>query len=317
MNKPLISVIIPAYNAEVFIWECIDSIVNQTIQDWELIIVDDGSIDGTAKIVDSWQSKDPRVKVIHQANGGVSKARNMGIELAQGDYVTFVDADDCIVPQYLESLTTSIGDADLSLFPMTPVMSNKEIQDDSKPFIISYTKYSLQEGYVVASKKGLLHPPYCKCYKNETIKAKNIRFDGNLAMGEDLMFNLSYLEYCNNIIIGDNSIYYYIKGNSVLSKTIRKDYADLQLLFYNKREEFCKRHNIDFSLAPYRYPILYDAFSSIARAGNLSKKEKREALDRITYSELADSYLANNSSGSIKELLFRLVLRFPFINKLL
>lgn len=316
MKEPLVSVIVPAFNAGLYIERCINSIINQTVDDWELIIIDDGSKDLTPTICDSFAKQNTNIHVIHKPNGGVSAARNTGINEAKGTYITFVDADDCIVPQYLESLCSSIGDADFCVFPMTPVMSEKDIPQTNALFDVSSAYYTLQAGYVVASKKGLLHPPYCKCYKNMIIQNHNIRFDESIAMGEDLLFNLSYLDYCKDMVIGDNPIYYYIKGNSVLSKTIRKDYADLQLLFFETRENFCKRHNIEYSLVPYSYAILYDAYSSIAKASNLSSEDKHDALDRISLSDLTKDYLNRGKAGGFKELIFRALLRFPIINKL-
>lgn len=317
MNEPLISVVVPAYNAERFIDKCIKDVVDQTFSGWELIIVDDGSKDSTGDIADKWAKADARIRVVHKHNGGVSSARNAGINEAKGCYITFVDADDRIMPQYLDVLCSSIGDADMSIFPMIPVASEEEIPTLFETIVVKSSRYFLQEGYVVASERGLLHPPYCKCYKKEIIRSHNLRFDESIAMGEDLLFNLSYLEHCQEMVIGDNPIYYYIKGNSILSKTIRKDYADLQIEFYNRREDFCKRHNIDYSLAPFRYAILYDAFSSIAKAQNLSKKEKQDAIDSLSASKLAKDYLCLAKPSNIKELLFRMLIRINFLNKIL
>lgn len=96
-----VSVITPVFNGESFIKSAVQSVFSQTLQDWELIVVNDGSSDGTAAILDGLD--DPRIRVVHQANGGVSSARNAGLELAQGEYVTFLDADDCLLPDALRA----------------------------------------------------------------------------------------------------------------------------------------------------------------------------------------------------------------------
>ena len=97
LNNEKISIIIPVYNVEKYIDKCIDSIVNQTYQNLEIILVDDGSPDNCPKMCDEWAKKDDRIKVIHKANGGVSSARNVGIEQAQVEYICFVDSDDYIL----------------------------------------------------------------------------------------------------------------------------------------------------------------------------------------------------------------------------
>lgn len=100
----MVSVIVPIYNCEKYLQECIESILAQTYTDWEMILVDDGSTDSSGRIADSYAATDPRIRVAHFANGGLSAARNKGIELAQGEYITFVDADDALFPDAVMSL---------------------------------------------------------------------------------------------------------------------------------------------------------------------------------------------------------------------
>lgn len=102
--KPLISVIIPIYNVEKFLEECISSVVEQTYRHLEIILVDDGSPDGCPLMCDKWAERDSRIKVIHKANGGLSDARNAGLEVASGDYIAFVDSDDWIMPEMYEKM---------------------------------------------------------------------------------------------------------------------------------------------------------------------------------------------------------------------
>lgn len=114
---PLISVIIPAYNTEAYLARCLDSVLSQTLTDFELLLIDDGSTDGTAAIADRYAEADSRVKVIHKENGGVSSARNRGLEVARGEFITFVDSDDTVQPTYLEKLYTALCEtgADISV----------------------------------------------------------------------------------------------------------------------------------------------------------------------------------------------------------
>ena len=120
MNEnPKVSFIIPCYNVEPYIEKCINSITRQTISEIEIIPVDDGSPDGTGKILDRLAEKDPRIKVIHKENAGVSAARNSGLQLAIGDYIVFVDGDDFIAEDYAEYMLTLINQTGADVFVST------------------------------------------------------------------------------------------------------------------------------------------------------------------------------------------------------
>ena len=105
MTQPTISIIVPVYNSEKYLGACIDSILSQYFRDFELILVDDGSRDSSPHICDDYTQKDSRVKVIHKENGGVSAARNDGLDIAKGEYVTFIDSDDWVERDYLSTLS--------------------------------------------------------------------------------------------------------------------------------------------------------------------------------------------------------------------
>lgn len=107
-NKDLITVVVPVYNVETFLDECVASLVKQTCRDLEILLVDDGSTDGSGKMCDLWAEKDPRIRALHKENGGLSDARNAGLREAKGKYVAFVDADDVLAPAFLECLYTQI-----------------------------------------------------------------------------------------------------------------------------------------------------------------------------------------------------------------
>ena len=104
MNKPLISIIIPVYNAEKYLKKCLDSVINQTYKNLEIILVDDGSTDKSPEICDKYAEKDSRIIVLHKENGGVSSSRNAGLDIFKGEYLSFVDSDDYVEPDYIEYL---------------------------------------------------------------------------------------------------------------------------------------------------------------------------------------------------------------------
>ena len=317
MTDSLVSIIVPAYNAEKNIANTIESVLSQSVNNWELVIIDDGSTDSTPTICDNYANKDYRIRVIHKQNGGVSAARNTGLECTRGQYITFIDSDDFVHPQYIEALSSSIANADICVFKMTSVASVDEVPKVHTSLSICSNTFNLNDAYVSMCEMGVLHPPFSKLYKRSIIDKFGLRFDVEIAMGEDLLFNIDYLDHCQTAIIGQNSIYYYITGNSVLSKTIRQDYGDLQLRFYEVREKFCEKHSINYSLKSRLYSILRDAFGSIAKAPNLTKEVKESSLERIRKSDVTQKYLHETSSLSYSEFIFRLVLKYSIFNFLI
>ena len=131
---PLISIIVPVYNVEKFIDCCINSIISQTYENFELILVDDGSPDNCPVICDTWGKKDTRIKVFHKSNGGLSDARNFGIKYAKGDYITFIDSDDFVSSFYLETLYNLIvnNNADISCAKHINFIDKSKVLEDNK-----------------------------------------------------------------------------------------------------------------------------------------------------------------------------------------
>lgn len=127
--QPLISVIVPIYNVEKYVGECVDSIINQTYKNLEIILVNDGSTDSSGKICDCYVEKDSRIKVIHRENGGLSEARNSGLDIAKGEYLTFVDSDDVIVSDCIEMLYNLLINkgADVSTGALTPFYDGEKL----------------------------------------------------------------------------------------------------------------------------------------------------------------------------------------------
>ena len=201
MNTPLISVIIPVYNTESFLKQCINSILGQTYQNWELLLINDGSTDGSPQICNEYQKKDSRIHVFHQANSGVSAARNLGIMQAKGKWITFVDSDDWVENRYLESFKT---DADLNLQGL--FYGNKRIV---------YTASAIsQNPAAMYIRKGFVYGPYCKLFKIDIIRKNHLRFNEKLSFGEDLLFTMQYLIHCKSLSVVSYSGYHYMLRNT-------------------------------------------------------------------------------------------------------
>ena len=178
--EPIISIIVPVYKVEKYIHECIDSILNQTLKNIEVILIDDGSPDECPRICDEYAHKDSRVIVIHQKNQGSSSARNSGIKVANGKYLAFVDSDDVISPLMFETLISNGKNADIIECNVTQNKGKLQINKDS--FYVKEYKENILTEYLKSNKVGV----WCRIYKRELIQ--NIEFEVG-AFSEDVMWS--------------------------------------------------------------------------------------------------------------------------------
>ena len=187
---PEISVIVPVYNTEQFLSRCIESILKQSFTDYELLLVDDGSTDGSGAVCDAYAEKDERIRVFHKENGGVSSARNRGIDEAYGDFLTFVDSDDLINETYLEHLMSK--NSDLAVAGLKHVKGG--FVDFKVPKQASYISMMEMPMHWNTPEMNYLYCyPVAKRFRKDIINENNIRFDENLFYQEDLCFVLSYM----------------------------------------------------------------------------------------------------------------------------
>lgn len=266
----MISIIIPIYNVSQYLNECIQSVVNQSYKDFECVLIDDGSSDGCEMICDQWAQKDSRIKVIHQSNQGVSKARNRGIAEAQGEYIIFIDSDDWIDPNYLNELFQPIEkyNVDLVVCGLQQQYNNGTFQNYSyKTGIIKIEKQFTNE-FTDINKQFLLFGPVIKLYRKSIIQKHNIHFPPEYTYGEDLIFNYNYLEYVKAIYIVNQCLYHYrIIGSGTLSSIKRINQFEIDYAQWNILKDFFYRKNLwnDNSIS-YLYHRLwwcmYDAILS-------------------------------------------------------
>lgn len=218
--QPLISIIIPVYKVEKYIRRCIDSVIAQTYHDWELILVDDGSPDRSGVICDEYAAKDSRISVYHKENGGVSSARNLGLDKAKGEWVTFVDSDDTILPDCLNICVETIKRNNLDMLQYSFELVNPE----GKPVgertvrsgVLSFDEY-VSNGSVAFSACSTF-------FKRESIIRNKLYFSENLKYAEDLQFTLRYMSFCNRIMSIDKLLYkYYMNPQSATHGKSKKE----------------------------------------------------------------------------------------------
>lgn len=241
-----ISVIIPIYNVAPYLKQCIKSVLSQTHTDFECILVDDGSSDGSSEICDSFKETDSRIRVLHQCNKGVSAARNAGIDISTGDFITFIDSDDWVENDHLELLFKSQqeNNSELSLLGFElNTKSGTTYYTPAQSTVFGLNIHNTPQ-FIDLCNKHLLFSPCFKLYLSSVIKKHHISFNPDLDYGEDLIFNISYLNYIRKISCIDKAKYHYriVDGNISLSTKPRdkqfdtnyKQWLELKKFFADK-----------------------------------------------------------------------------------
>ena len=240
---PKISIVIPIYNTSEYLRECLKCVVNQTLEDIEIILVDDGSTDNSADICREYMEKDSRVKLIQQENAGAAAARRTGTMAATSPYIGFVDSDDTIEPDMYETLLEHMGDCDLvtsmvrrddgslwkDYLPTGAYSSSEEMQ------------YIIDNMLVIGNSltRGICGSMVCKLFKTNIARTVFDSVDLKIHSGEDTEFILRYILKCKSICITDLCKYYYRNRNGSLVHSIHHDYLiNLNLMYLSLREAF-------------------------------------------------------------------------------
>lgn len=218
-HKPLVSVIVPIFNAENSLSWCIDSVCEQSFTDFELILINDGSTDKSKELCDYYAKKDARIKVFSNVrNRGVSAARNWGLKISLGDYIVFVDSDDWLEGGFLKSALTKVREVNADWYIcgfveekyMSGKVSSETIYSLKTPRI--YHVSELLEAYNNEFEYGITSA-WGKVYISKLIRENNLFFDEGMSLGEDTNFNLRYLMYCSVVLFDNEVFYHYIRGN--------------------------------------------------------------------------------------------------------
>ncbi len=225
-NRPLISVIVPIYGIERYLGICIESIICQTYQNLEIILVDDGSPDRCSEICDLYAKKDKRIKVIHKANGGLVSARKAGIAAASGEFVGYVDGDDWIKPTFYESLYSAIGDADLAVAGQTRVLFDNAVAIRSNVPAGEYAGDKLASMLREAISCGEFYKPgittyvWNKLFRKDLLEQYQLAVNNAITIGEDAAVVYPLLSKCRKIVVIDNFDYCYRqREDSMLKKS--------------------------------------------------------------------------------------------------
>lgn len=268
-----ISIIVPVYNTEKYIGNCIESILKQSEKDFELLLIDDGSKDQSVEICDRYAAKDRRIKVIHKPNGGVSSARNLGLDTAKGKMIFFIDSDDTVGPDYLKNLE---------------ILSDEEfVQSGVKVLENDYLKAEMSHENIFKDfnrfwmESRQQWPSMC-CLSRKVIEDNHLRFDTNLKMGEDGLFNQIFISKCKKIRRTTFNQYYYNSDNlESASHKFYEDRLEQQLLLIKKLEEHFSDEDLNRIRWDYWHEVLnhYNVKGVTSTEPEIRKISKKKIID--------------------------------------
>lgn len=248
MSQEKISVIVPVFNVEAYLPQCLDALLGQTYRHAEFLLIDDGSTDCSAPICDDYARRDERVRVLHQKNGGAAHARNVGMNLASGAYIAFVDSDDVPHPDYLEKLLQQMEDngADISVCAYQKLfVSRREVQKNLRTGVLSAEEYL--GDFIRDWNCGLL---WNKLFRRDVLRS--VRFEEGHVI-DDEFFTYKAVLNAKKVVLRDETLYDYRQRNSgVMSRGKKARILMDRMEYYPER----------FELVTKRYPALYTAYLS-------------------------------------------------------
>lgn len=314
----MISVIVPIYNIEEYLPACIESILNQTYKDLEILLIDDGSTDNSGKICDEYAEKDKRCIVIHQQNKGRSEARNTGLNHAKGEYISFIDSDDYIHPQMLEILyeTLQTGDYDFSMILYKKAYNLEQFQS-----ITEYTTQELDQSQLIYSlynnssqKKNTylgmnFHVVWNKLYKKALIS--DTLFMQTAA--EDTVFNNTIYLKCTKVIVINKEMYYWVQRPTSIThqnQGINLTYINRILSCYQCLKDMPENNS------NYKAAILEDLYKIMIiynfEVQNTVLKTNFEELKQYVKNKTFSEFLSNRQIPRLKKNVLLLFLYLPF-----
>lgn len=308
--KPKISIIVPVYNVEKYLDRCINSLVRQTFKSYEILLIDDGSTDNSGDICDQFSEKYSNIRVFHLKNGGVSRARNFGIEKALGDYIMFCDSDDYVDKQWCEILYNYI-----ILYPNSWIgtgLYNINHYDKFKKMILyDYEKKFnriKKDKYYQIMQSGLSGFLVIRIYERKKIINNKLKFKDSLTYGEDVIFNCEYLNISDDIVMINKPLYYYVKyDNTTLSSQYYPNKFTLIKNIYSARKKFISEEYKNQFYNEYMYYFI------LALKDTFNKKNKSNILNKLKYNHNAiNSYefiecLQNSNKTGESKLYIRLL----------
>lgn len=281
-NNKKISIIIPIYNAELYIRRCLESLINQTYKNIEVVCVNDGSIDNSLKILEEYTNKDGRIVIINQKNKGVSSARNIGIKKSSGDIITFIDVDDWIEYDYIELVMKFYNENNCDMLKTNYMISD----GNNKNFVYSYSEHSKKisndEMLKILSCDQFFNCVWGTFYDAKTLKNDEIVFDENIIFAEDLLFqSICYRNFKNIYWLNCPKYNYFVNLNGACRSNNTKH-------LIKKCQDAYYVYSYIYSLGNYKktiykimYPIIFESINYIMKNSKTTYKEFRKYISLI------------------------------------
>ena len=281
-----ISIIIPVYNAEKYISRCIESVLAQTFTDWELILVDDGSKDSSLSICESFANTNSRIKIISQKNSGPSAARNKGLEIAKGEYICFIDADDWFDKELLKAYTDALTITKWDIIFQSFIRETIDGNELSTVFSTSMDTdaYTKEEIICKLYKEHVYGWSWCKMFRRYIIEKYKIRFDESLNLWEDELFTSQFLKYASSVKTIDCKHYHYVQYKQSLMNT-NNTYLKRLALSEIMNEALLPISNnelLDYTNNTYNYNLKFSLLMALMNKPDhqCSKQYKLELLQK-------------------------------------
>lgn len=292
-----ISIIIPVYNTESYIEECIESILAQSFVDFEAIFIDDGSQDNSFAVINKFVNQDDRIKLYHQNNAGVSAARNLGLNYATGDYIAFIDSDDTIEPDYLNRLYQCVAQYSPDIV-LSGIVYMKNGAETSR-VVLNEDALSLEteKDLIHFFKTPLLTSPVSKLYKRQIICDNKLKFDTSISFAEDKDFNLQYFQHIRNAYALSFSGYFYREVENSLSHKkyeyqyrIENRHWSIKMRLFQSLRDYSSEGKC--YLVNQLFYIIYDEMSDIVHTSQSIREMMNKWSDSIQYIDF--NYLNEN-----------------------
>lgn len=312
--KGKISVVVPIYNVENYLKKCIDSLINQTYKNLEIILVDDGSPDFCPKICDEYKKQDERIKVIHKQNGGLSSARNAGLEVATGDFITFVDSDDFLELDIYEKVIDIFNSNSVEIVSMTMQLVNEKYEVINQGLTETFSIGNCSSrNYFKGMVQRKLSASVCdKVFLKSTIE--NLRFD-EMRLNEDFFFLASLLleQNCTIFLMNDIGYNYFTRVNSISKSGFGKSLRDA---VYNTRDLYQQYQADEEIKALLAALAVYQARTCVVVMSKSQFKEEKEfvSLCRTTMKEYR-KYIKNSFMSEKDKIFCYVFLAVPNLAK--
>jgi glycosyltransferase involved in cell wall biosynthesis len=313
-DNRLVSVIIPVYNAENYLSRCIESVLVQTHPTFELILINDGSTDRSGEICDAYASQDERINVIHIDNNGPGNARNIGLQHAKGKFIQFTDSDDTLPPNYLEVMFYRMEQdhSDLVVCGSSIVKNSQETDRLTVDELQSIQHAPVIELFIILLEKGLAYSSWNKLYRKDVIQQHKINFGTEFNLGEDALFNISYIRNSKKISFETSVLYEYHQNEGSLVHRYSHNKFEIQTLLYDYLKRLVNdasgKDIIESMYLYYQYEFTFVFINYYLPGCPMSSMDRKKMINAIIQDEkVQEIFTVRNHRSTLQKMIRRFV----------